>query len=422
MKVGEFKRLIDELEKKILLEKNADKFIKFVARLKEIVEIYDEEKDVSSEMMVSVQKIIHEFWSRSAHYLSHEQWQNDVLVTPWLAFQKQLVKAGLLERDCHHPLLFQELKNRYDSAPDNELKSTELLALLTSASRMSGYARLDELDNNYPLLRLNESFSAKRTQETQKLKDILFLLQASFYLLYKYCTVAQLHLVPYLIHFRQYTTDEERRSELAIFKTLTEKITDCLNFFHDQEDYVDTRSLKMVDALSQVAHLIPNRRADFLQMTHECRWIYPFIQKSRIDSIKSDDVLVDETLRLLELDFDTQKDKSYTAALDFTAAAQKQMRSLTSREAKLVHTAITLFSLEKYIKQRQEDTRFKHSFLSLSGKTKCQAAEKWKNSIRGMPVRIGFFEKMALNQGRLKELIESLDEQKMGLRSSSDFK
>lgn len=95
---------------------------------------------------------------------------------------------------------------------------------------MSGYARLDELDNCYPLLRLNECFSAKRSQETQKLKDILFLLQSSFYLIYKHCTVAQLHLIPYLIYFRQNTTDEERRSELAMFKTLTEKATDCLNF------------------------------------------------------------------------------------------------------------------------------------------------------------------------------------------------
>ncbi|KTD60304.1 hypothetical protein Lsan_2082 [Legionella santicrucis] len=422
MKVGEFKKLIDELEEKILLEKSANEVIRLVALIKEIAEIYDEENDVPSEMMVSVQKIIHEFWSWSAHYLSYEQWRNDVLVIPWLAFQKQLVKAGLLERDFHHPLLFQELKNRYDSVSDNELKSTELLSLLTSASRMSGYARPDELDNNYPLLRLNESFSAKRSQETQKLKDIVFLLQSSFYLLYKYCTVAQLRMAPYLIYFRQHTTDEERRSELAIFKTLTEKTAECIKFFHDQEDYVDTRSLKMVDALSNVAHLIPNRRGDFLQITHERRWIYPFIQKSRIDSMTNDDVLLDETLRLLELDFDTQKDKSYTAALDFTAVAQKQMRTLTSREAKLVHTAITLFSLEKYIKQRQEDTRSKYSFLSLSGRTKCQAAEKWKNSIRGMPVHIGFFEKMALNQGRLKHLIESLEEHEKELRGSSDFK
>ncbi|KTD55962.1 hypothetical protein Lsai_2092 [Legionella sainthelensi] len=422
MKVGEFNRLIDELEEKILLEKSVDEVIRLVTRIKELAKMYDEEHDVPSEMIGSVQEIIHQFWSWSAHHLSFEQWHNDALVIPWLTFQKQLFKAGLLERDFHHSLLFQELKNRYDSVSDNQLKSTELLSLLTCASRMSGYARLDELDNSYPLLRLNECFSAKRSQETQKLKDILFLLQSSFYLLYKHCTVAQLHLIPYLIYFRQNTTDEERRSELAMFKTLTEKATDCLNFFHMQKDYIDTRSLKMVDALSQVAHLIPNRRGDFLQITNHCRWIYPFIQKSRIDLIMNDDVLLDETLRLLELDFDTQKDKSYPAALDFTAAAQKQIRTLTSREAKLVHTAITLFSLDKYIKQRQEDIRPKHSFLSLSRATKCQAAEKWKNSIRGMPLSIGFFEKMALNQGRLKQLIESLDEQERELKVSSDFK
>lgn len=422
MKVGEFKRLINELEEKIILEKSAEEVIKLVSCFKKIAEIYDEENAVPSEMMVSVQKTIHEFWSWGAHNLSYDQWLDDTLVIPWLTFQKKLYKAGLLERDFHHPLLFQEIKNRYESIPDNKLQSTELLSLLASTSRMSGYAGLDELDNSYPLLRLNEGFSARRSQEIHKLKDILFLLQSSFYLLYKHCTVEQLHLIPYLIYFRHHTTDEERRSELAIFKTLTEKTADCLKFFHDQEDYIDTRSIKMVNALSQVAHLIPNRRGDFLQVTNQCRWIYPFIQKSRVDLITDDDVLLDETLQLLELDFDTQKDKSYTAALDFTAAAQKQMRTLTSREAKLVHTAINLFSLDKYIKQRQEDTRPKHSFLSLSGQTKCQAAEKWKNSIRGMPVQIGFFERMALNQGRLKQLIESLDEQGKGVELLSDLK
>ncbi|KTD10901.1 hypothetical protein Lgra_1867 [Legionella gratiana] len=421
MKVSEFKRLVDELEDKIALEKNSNKVMRFVTRLKEIAQIYDKENDVPSEMMSDVQKTINEFWSRSIQFLPHEHWQNDTLVLPLLAFQKQLVKAGLLERDVHHPILFRELKNRYDNVPDNVLNSTELISLLICASRMSGYARMDELDNNYPLLRLNECFSAKRPQETQKLKEILFLLQASFYLIYKHCTVAQLHLIPYLIYFRHHTTDEERRSELALFKTLTQKTADCLTFFHDKEDYIDTRSLKVIDALSLVAHLIPNRRGDFLHMTNECRWIYPFIQKSRVEPTKDNDTLLDETLQLLELDFDTQKDKSYTAALDFTAAAQKQIRTLTSKEAKLVHNAIALFSLENYIKQRHEDPRPKHSFLSLSGETKCQAAEKWKNSIRGRPVHVGFFEKMALNQGRLKELIESLEEQEKKFSVSSTF-
>lgn len=415
MKVSQFKILIDELKSKYDLEEKKNEVIKLlVSRLKKLFELHDDEDDVQPQMMAPVYELINEFWRWSTHHLSYEQWQSNELVAPWLIFQKKLVKKGMLERDFHHPILYEELKNRYDSVPETQLSISEFMPLLIRASRMLGYASIVELDN-YPLERLSKNFSANYSHEVQKLKEILFLLQTSFYLLYNQCTVGQIQLIPYLIDYRYHTTDEERRSERAIVKMLTQKTTDCLDFFRVQEAYIDTRALKESDALSHVAHLIPNRRSDFLQITNDRRWIYHFIQKSRIEPVKDENDLLNETLQLLEDDFHTRKDQSYMAALEFISTVKKQMHTLTNDEAKIVHPALTLFAFDQYIKQRQEDKRPKHSFLSLSGKTKCRAAEKWKSSICGAPVNVGFFERMALNQGRLRQLMELLDNEEQRL-------
>jgi hypothetical protein len=414
MNVGEFKKLVDELKSRIQLEQDSAEVLFWGSQLTDALGASDDEQDLQSEMMGPIKHLIKEFWTWVSHNLPCDTWQNHSKVMPWLGFQRAFEKACLLDRDFHHPILFQELQNRYDGVFNNQLRIAELLPLLIRASRMIGYAEKGQLDA-YPFLKLDQQIAAKRPQEIAKLKDAMVLLRASLYLIHRYCTVEQLDLLPFLIYFRYHTTAEEQRSELAIFNWLTKKSGDSIIFFNANPDLVDMRAIKLIDALTNVTHLIPTTRSEFLKVTHERRWIYSFIQQNRDKSKDSESDLINETLRLLNSDFATHRDKSYSAALDFVAQVKKQRHSLSRDEAKIVHTASYLFCLEQYIKQRREDERPKYSRLSFSGHTKCKAAEKKQLALRGEAVSFGFFESMAVKQGRLNDLIAPMEEQVMSL-------
>ncbi|MCE0722999.1 hypothetical protein [Legionella resiliens] len=413
MKVYELKTHIEELFKsKIAPLQTPGAIIDFIAKLVEILEPLEKESEFSPEMMPPVKKLIDQFWNWVVGNLPYDQWKVGLYVTPWLSFQQLLVKEGLLATDFHHPILYEALKNQFNYLAGNRLEITELMPLLIRASRMLGYR--ESTEDGYPFVKLYAGIAAHMPQETVKIKDIMFLLRSAFYLIYKNCTVEQLTLMPFLIYFRNFTTDEERRSELAIFDYLTQNTIDCIEFFNTYDEYIDTRSITLIEALRNVSAWIPTKRTDFLSATNRSRWIYPFIQHVRLapeNDLDVGDDLINRTLHLLELDFATRKDQSFTGALSFIAAVKKQTQVLTNEEAKLVHSAAFLFCLEKYIKHRKEDPRGdKHSFLSLSGETKCHAAEKRKSAILGRPSKFGFFETLAINQGRLKKLIDFLEE------------
>ncbi len=407
MKVCELKLRVDELKSNIVPLTSPRDIIDFASKLDEIVGPLEDERDVHPEMMPPVKELMNQFWHWVVCNLPYEQWKNGTHVASWLSLQQSLIKAGLLGADFHHPILYEVLENHFNQLAGKGLRITELMPLLIRASRMLGYANHNEAD--YPFVKLNAGIAAQKPQEIAKIKDIMFLLRSVFYLISRYCTLEQLTLMPFLIDFRYSTTDEERRSELAIFNWLTQNTAECLEFFNTHDQYIDTRSITLIESLQNVTDLIPTARGDFLRATNRSRWIYHFIQQARVCEGGTEDDLIESTLHLLDQDFSTQKDQSFASVLNFTAAVNKQARMLAGWEAKVVHSAIFLFCLEKYIKQRKEDARDKHSFLSLSGETKRQAAEKRKSVVLGKPVRFGFFETLAINQGRLKKLIDFLE-------------
>lgn len=416
MKVYELKRYVDELFKsKRDPLKNPREIIDFISKLVAILELLEDESECYPEMMPPVKELIEQFWHWIVCNVPHDQWREGIYVTPWLSLQQLLVKKGLLAADFHHPVLYEVLKNQFNHLAGNCLKITEIMPLLIRASRMLGY--MEPAEKGYPFVKLHAGIAAQKPQELAKIKDIMFLLRASFYLLYRYCTVEQLALMPFLIYFRDVTTEEERRSECAIFNYLSQNSADCIEFFNTYDDYIDTRSIALIDALRHVSAWMPTKRSDFLSATNRSCWIYPFIQQARLaqidtgDNLNAGEGLINSTLHLLEQDFATRKDQSFTGALSFTAAVKRQMRVLTNQEAKLVHSAVCLFGFNQYIKHREEDPRGdKHSFLSLSGETKCHAAEKRKLAILGRPTRFSFFETLAIKQGRLKKLVDFLEE------------
>lgn len=413
MKVYELRIHVEQLLKsKIDPLKAPREIVDLISKLVKVLAPFDDVDDVNSGMLSPVRELIEQFWHWAICNIPYDQWKEGTYATSWLSLQQLLVKEGLLVADFHHPILYEALKNQFNHLAENRLKITELMPLLIRASRMLGYMMPTE--DGYPFVKLDAGITAHMPQEITKIKDIMFLLRAAFYLIYKYCTVEQLKLMPFLIYFRNPTTDEERRSEFAIFDYLTQNTAGCIEFFNTYDEYIDTRSITLIEALRNVSTWMPTRRSDFLSVTNRSRWLYPFIQHVRLateDDLDVGDDLIKRTLRLLELDFATQKDQSFTGALSFTAAVKRQAQVLTNKEAKLVHSAACLFCLEKYIKHREEDPRGdKYSFLSLSGETKCHAAEKRKSVILGRPSKFGFFETLAINQGRLKKLVDFLEE------------
>ncbi|AMP90765.1 hypothetical protein [Legionella pneumophila] len=409
MKISELKKMVAELNKEVSGEAHCANIINLAGNLSEIIEYFEQDEHVSPELIYKIETVIYEFWKIVSNTLPYEEWQNSIQVAPWLTLQRSLVKAGLLPTDFHHPILYQHLKEHYEKLGNSPLGIDQLLPLLIRSSRMTGYANKDphSLDI-YPHSQLNKQIEAKRPQELAKLKDILCLLRASFYLIYHYCTIEQLALIPYLIYFRNPTTDEERRSELAIFNWLTQKTADCLEFFKINEDYIDTRSLRQINELGSLRPFIPTARGDFIKLTNKEHWIYPFIQ-SRTNTPSSEFDLLNDTVNWIDTDFETEKVKSYQAALEFAHTVKKQASILTQRERKLVHAALYVFCLDKYIKQRKEDPRLRCTPFSLSGETKCRAAEKKQQEILGKPVKFGFFENLALNEGRLKNLTKTFE-------------
>ncbi|KTD72696.1 hypothetical protein [Legionella tucsonensis] len=409
MKVYELRIHIEQLLKsKIDPLKVPKEIIDLISKLVKVLEPFDDVDDVNSGMLSPVRELIEQFWHWAICNIPYDQWKEGTYATSWLSLQQLLVKESLLVADFHHPILYEALKNQFNHLAENRLKITELMPLLIRASRMLGYMMPTE--DGYPFVKLDARITAHMPQEITKIKDIMFLLRAAFYLIYKYCTVEQLKLMPFLIYFRNPTTDEERRSEFAIFDYLTQNTAGCIEFFNTYDEYIDTRSITLIEALRDVSTWMPTNRSDFLSATNRNRWIYPFIQQVRFTQIDTGDDLINKTLHLLEADFVTRKDQSFTGALSFTAAVKRQAGILTHEETKLVHSAVYLFCLNKYIKHREEDPRGdKHSFLSLSGETKCHAAEKRKLAILGSPVKLGFFETLAINQGRLKKLVDFLE-------------
>lgn len=405
MQVGALKKFVVELQSRMESEKHSDAAISFVARQTTVLAALDDDEELNSTLIPPIKELIHEFWDWALHNLPYTQWQNSTEVAPWLELQELLVKARLLTADIHHPQVYLELKNRYHQVDNNTLELTQLLPLLIRCSRMLSYAKQQELDD-YTLGKLSNLIQAKRPQEKEKLDDILFYLRTIFYLIHRYCTAEQLALLPFLIHFRTATTDEERRSELAIFKCLDEHIIECIKFFLAHKYSINMRSLQKHEELKSVGTLVPSRLQDFIAATNEYQGIYFFIQKI---IMKQSTEKLDELVRLLEADFTKHPDQSYTGAQQFAHSLKMHLPVLSEKEAIFLHDAAYFFCLEHYKIERQEDPLFRHRPLSLSSETKQSAVEKKQLSLRGIPVAYSFFEEIALKQGRLKGLVESFE-------------
>lgn len=295
--------------------------------------------------------------------------------------------------------LYKELTNKQDML-------TELLNLIVMCSRLVGYADAKALDI-YPQLTLTDKISKRRPQEQEKLENIIFFLRAAFYLIQKHYTQEQLTLVPFLIYFRPLTTDEERRSELAIFEWLYHQKANCLNFFAMHADCINMRSHQLIRFLPNIVKLIPTTYTPFIRNTQS----YDLLWSTEQDNPISRNTLIDDTCELLEANFLAQNEQGYAARLRFANSIRIQLPDEAHNESLIVYLALYLFCLNQYKQLRHADPSLRHSLISLSKQTKEDAVDKKQVELRGIPVQYGFFETMALKEGRLGKLIASFEEQ-----------
>lgn len=423
MHVGELKKLVIGLNPQNELKEYSQEVVVLIAKLSEkLCEFHDENTLIPDSMRPLIEELINEFWSWGVNNLPIGQWPNSVEVAPWLALEKSLYEARLLNIDFHHPILYRELYSRYLSLGDEQLNADEIILLLTKIGRRLGYADKKEVADimslltkasqglghieekeldYYPAQQLKKRITEKLHQEIVKTEDIIYFIRAAFYLIYHYCTTEQLELLPYLIYFRAKTTDEERRSELAIFIWLQQNPKTCLNFFVESQKYLNSKSRTEISSIRNLP-----KHSDLIMQTKDTHWVYLFIHLTRTRSDNEQIDLINDTLGLIETDFSTRKDQSFNAAMDFSNQVKKQIDTLPLNEARTVYFANAFFGLTKYEQDRSADPREKHSAFSLSGKTKLKAVEKKKLQILGQNVQFSFFEELALNQGRVKKIVE----------------
>lgn len=438
MNIGEFKQAVRELRQALkqdgvafvtqldapseaFKEENAlgaflegdgegEEVFSLVLQLGALLQDLSDESPVYPELMVEVRLILDQYWAWVAKNIAHESWQKGEEVSPWLHLQKQLSRAGLLESDYHHPILFRVLARQYLSLGQSQLELDKLLFMLTRSGRLISYVERGG-SPGYPMVQLNASIAKiERLQlghEVGKLKAKTTILVTLFYLLHRCCTVEQLALIPPLIYYRLHTTDEERNSELAIFTSLCSDIPVWQAFFARNNCYVDTKAFRDEACLKDLAPLIPTARMALLHAVDNTRWIYSFIYQSRQLKLLDENQLLAHTIELFRKEFATLQDRSYSAALDFAAETRRQINCLTEREANLVHDALYTFCLYVYEEERPKD-KFANPFAP-SGKTKCNAAEKKRKDLAGFPIKYGFFEVIALKQGRLGALVNMFE-------------
>ncbi|CEG59414.1 protein of unknown function [coiled-coil domain] [Legionella micdadei] len=313
----------------------------------------EQKRELGSDKKVTVPRL--DTAELALEQLATESEKIDVLQQEILRVQKlqkeklvkfgELIKTRLLTADYHHPILYQALKEEYESLGADVLSLDRLMPLLIVCGRKIGYAKKDEFD--YPISHLPEK---PLPQQIFNFREIVILLSSIFYLIFHHCTVDQLKILPFLIYFRLNTTDEERCSEQAILSFLSTRIVESQAFFKKQEDHFDAKAMRDLECVQAVQDLLPKSRGALLRAINEKRWLYAFIHQHQNSPTLPEDSL-GATVELLEADFFTRSDQSYPSALNFAEEVNAQCFHITEQEKQIVGSAIHLFCLDRYIRQ-----------------------------------------------------------------------
>lgn len=430
MRVGELKKLMILAKVDLThLSLTEELYHRFRANYQSLC-AHDSDKVVTKELIAPLVSYLNEFWLWVSQNIPHDRWLTGERVRPILHLQQSLTTAGLLPRDYHYPILHKQLKLQFNGLPNKQLSPSILVDLLIQCSRITGFAQNHEIrEHSYPLIRIGERIKVNRPQEEHKLKSTLFIYRTCFYLLHHYFTQEQLQLIPFFICFRTASTTEERRSEQAVFEWFHKKPLECLEFFREHEDKIDMSNMKDINNLDKIQNILPCTRSQFILTTSNKHWLYLLKQNCHTVTPKSERELINELLCSFLEEFACYSTKQRNNPDTFINSVKRYFNVLNQYEQEVTEKALSYlegpthdndllpetckalyhFALGKYISERQKDPAPKHAPLSLSGKTKCHAAQKKQQAIAGTATNYGFFESLALKQGRLSDIVNRFE-------------
>ncbi|KTD17944.1 hypothetical protein [Legionella jordanis] len=391
MKIKELKKILEDLSESI---KNYES--EFNEDLLLLLTDFDPDDEVPSLLSKKIFVELDGFWASVRLNAGAPPRYRAEVLDIWLNFQQNLVAGGF--KEAANPQQYHELAAQFTKG--FQLDLDHFLKLIINCCRMLGYADPDELAS-YPLGKLAAHISERRHlgHEFEKLKSIVTILAMLYKLVDNYCTAEQIELLPKLLRVRLGTTDEEIRSEQALFFCLTERKLHCLNFFSRHQDFLSLREIRLNHELQALKAYMPNNEAALRAQVKKPNWTKVFL--SGMKQYKSGEIGLRGWAEELEEYFLNWHDKTYLASFEFAQAVKKEV-STKQVDAEFTHAILYIFCLLRYNAARRKEGA--GGFFSFSEETKCNTALKKIANLVGEAPELGWKHMMALKQGRLKEL------------------
>ncbi|QRN02428.1 hypothetical protein GH742_00215 [Legionella sp. MW5194] len=397
MTVGDLKKALQELieaYQQLKWPLGVDRATGILEALSEL----DESATAGEEEKKLVRQMIKNNWQDVIVTLNPEQWESNEKSLPLIRFQEQLETRQMIPVNDHHSLCFKEIVDRFNGLP-GLFKAENLSALLQSTCRVIGYAEHEEMDC-YPSARLKNR--AKNTSPGAKanLDMSLTSMAALFYLLYYQTSEARVALIPFLIHYRERTTDEERRSESAMLRFLRKTPHHAVELIKRMDHCVSYHIVLKDKEFEAFRMILPALRKSFLEALSPDLWHFKANQDRGIDDVITRKVALCNAI--------TAQFKAMAVPYNRIETVCQQIKGqegllLSPKDRELLDESLVLFKLQQYREQRESEG-LRHTFFS--GELKYRTAKKQEQTLLGVPEKLGFLEWLAAHQGRLGDLQE----------------
>lgn len=395
MTVGELKKALQELIEAYQKMKWMSGATRATGILDALTEL-DETSTVGGEEKKLIRQMIKNNWQDVVVMLKPSQWESDEKALPLIRFQAQLETQKMIPRNDHHTVCFKEIIARFNESP-GPVNAETLSALMQSTCRVIGYAEHSEVDS-YPSERLKRRSKSPSPGAKANLDMSITSMAALLYLLYYQTSEEQAELIPFLIYYREQTTDEERCSESAMLRFLRNTPHQAALLIEQMAHCINYSIVLKEKEFEPIRALLPTVRKDFLKALFPDLWHITANQHGGIlDTITRKVALcnaITKQFTVLKIPFDEIE--------PFCRQIKSEKGMLrSSKDRELLDESLQLFKLDQYIAQRESEGG---EYLFFSGNLKHRAAVKQKQKLLGVTEKLGLLEWAAVHQGRLGKL------------------
>ncbi|MDX1836182.1 hypothetical protein DIZ81_02880 [Legionella taurinensis] len=397
MTVGELKKALQELieaYQQLKWPLGVDRATGILGALSEL----DETSTVGEDEKKLLRQMIKNNWQDVIVTLKPDQWESDAKALPLIRFQEKLETQQMIPVNDHHSLCFKEIVDRFNGSPGLFTAET-LSALMQSTCRVIGYAEHEEM-GCYPSARLKKRAKSTSPGAKANLDMSISSMAALFYLLYYQTSEERAALIPFLIYYRDRTTDEERRSESAMLRLLRNTPYRAVELINQMESCISYHILLKEKEFEAIRPLLPALRKGLLKALAPDLWHFRANQDRWIDDAITRKVALCNAI--------TAQFKAMGVPYERIETFCQQIKGqegwlLSPKDRELLDESLVLFKLQQYREQRESEG-LSHTFFS--SEVKYRTAKKQEQIILGVPEKLGLLEWLAAHQGRLGDLQE----------------